>query len=171
MPFWMIINFITSLLGPMVGTILASVIVFILTEGYNFLNYIIVLSIIIILSLLIEVCRLYASTRYMWESTFIRCNQFWIELSRKSIYCDYQRIEPKSGQREASKAFEALDSNWIGIEGMMKEVSTILINLIGMIVYLCLIAIYCPLVLIPMVIMIVIDFMLTTRANKIIEKN
>lgn len=171
MKWWLFLNFLSSLLIPLGGTILTSLVVYILTNGLNLANYIIVLLVMAIVLLLVEVMKIYSFNRYTWENTFVRCNQFWHRLSARSISCDYERIEPKSGQKEVSKAFEALDSNWIGIEGMLKETPVLIVNIIGMLVYFVLVAIYCAWVLIPMVFMVIIDFLLTWRADRLIEKN
>lgn len=171
MKLWLFINLVASLLIPLLSTLLASIVVYILTNQYSFTSYILILIGIILLIIILEAVKTYTFERYTWENTFVRCNQFWRYLCKKAISCDYEIIEPKSGQKEVSKAFEALDSNWIGIEGTLKKTPIVVINFIGMVVYLILVAIYCPYVLIPMIFMVLIDFFLTRRGNKIIEKN
>lgn len=171
MKWWLFLNFLSSLLIPLGGTILTSLVVYILTNGLSIVSYIIVLVVVAMVLLLLEIAKIYSFNRYTWENTFVRCNQFWHRLSARSISCDYERIEPKSGQREVSKAFEALDSNWIGIEGMLKETPVLIINIIGMLVYFVLVSIYCAWVLIPMILMVIIDFLLTWRADRLIVKN
>lgn len=167
--FLMVINFISSIAVPILGTVLTSAVVYLLSNGYGLLDYVLFISIMVVVMLIFEGIKSYSTWNYSWDSTVLRISDFWNHLSLNSIECSYETIEPKSGQKKLSTAFEALDSNWIGIEGLMKEVPVIITNIVAMLIYMVLVSIYSPLVLIPMVGMLVIDLFFAHRADKIIE--
>lgn len=168
---YLIINFISSLSIPIIGTLLASIVVYILTNGYDIYQYITIITILVLLSTVFEVLKSWSFNNYDYQCTLSRCNEFWIKLSRSAISIDYEQFEPKSCQRKISKAFEALDSNWQGLEMMMKQSPLLVINIFGLIVYTVIISINVPWVLIILVLMTISNFFLTKKANDFLSKN
>ncbi len=167
---YMICNFIASLLRPILESFIVSSVVFVLTNHISIEKFILVLLLLVLLSIILDVLQVWSSTRYSWEDTFIRCNEFWIAASEKAISDKYDRIEPISRQRVVSKAFEALQSNWMGIERMLKETPVVILNIVGMIVFAVLISIYSPWVLLVLVVMTIVNYFITKRANIFLEK-
>lgn len=169
MKLFLFISFITSLLVPLSATLVSTIVVYVLTNGIDIEKYILIIFLISLSTFILEALKQYSFTRYTWENTFVRCSTFWIRLSEHQITIDYPNIEPKEKQKITSKAFEALNSNWDGIELMLKQTPILYINIVGLIVYGVLIAIYSPWVLPILIIMSVVNYFLTRRANKYVE--
>ena len=169
--FYIILNFISSLALPILGSLMGALVVYVLTNNYDINDYLLALGVMIALMAIFEVMNIYSATKYSWASTFIRINDFWVKLSSKTLKLDYQEIEPKSKQKELGKAFEALSSNWVGIEGLLKETPVVMVNIVGILVYGTLTGIYAPYVLLILILMSITNILLALRADKILSKN
>ena len=171
MKIWLVSIILTSLLIPLLGTILTSVVVYLLENNYDIKIYTLYIIGLILITILFETIKIRSENKYLWESTFVRCSDFWLELSSKILNEDYQKVEPKQCQKEISKAFNSLDSNWVGIEGMLRQTPTFYINSIGLIIYGVIISIYIPYVAIILIFMTIFNFLLTSKANKYLDNN
>lgn len=170
MKFFLGLNFLTSLLVPLTATLIPTIVVYALTSNALIEEYIFIISGLSIITFILEALKYYSFNRYEWENTFVRCSTFWIRLSKHQIEIDYPNIEPKEKQKLTSKAFEAIGSNWDGIELMLKQTPVFYINIAGLIFYGILIAAYCPWVLPILVIMSILNYVLTHIANRYEEK-
>ncbi|MDY0277061.1 MAG: ABC transporter ATP-binding protein [Acholeplasma sp.] len=171
MKFYLIFNFISSLLIPLTTSIASSLVVNALINNDSITTYIFVILGFALALFIFEAINVFSFQKYNWESTFVRVNDFWVNISSKVLKLDYDEVEPKSKQKELNKAFEALDSNWIGIEGMMKETSVVFINIVGMIIYGVIVAIYIPIILLVLITMSIINMLLAKRADVLLNKN
>ena len=119
-------------------------------EAYLFLIGIFSLSIFASTALMI-----WSQNYYSWNSTFARCFTSWIRINEKILRTDYLNVEPRDKRAILMKGFRALDSNWVGIESMMKQAPDLAIGLLGILLYATISAVYVPWILIVMVAMIV----------------
>lgn len=170
MKFFLLINFLSSILVPLFSTLIPTIVVYAMTKEVGLDKYALIILGISFISFVLISVRYYSFRRYEWENTVVRCTTFWIRLSKHQMEIDYENIEPKDKQMITSKAFEALSSNWVGIEMMLKQTPVFFYNIVGLIVYGVLISIYCPIVLPILILMSVANFFLTKRANKFVEK-
>lgn len=169
--FYLILNFITSLILPILGTLAATLVVYCLTNNLPVSSYILIVLGIVLGTCMVEVIKNYSFNRYTWENTFVRCGPLWVKACDNALKIDYENFEPKEKQRVITKGFEALNSNWIGLEGMAKAYPVALINLVGLLVYAVIIAIYSPWVLLVLVVMSIINFLLTKRSNDLMMES
>jgi len=170
MKFYLIINFITSLLVPLSSTLIATIVVYALTSHSSVEKYLLIVLGISLVTFILEALKYYSYSRYEWENTFVRCSTFWIRLAEHQITVDYPNIEPKEKQKKTQKAFEAIGSNWVGIEHMLKQAPVFFLNIVGLLIYGVLITIYVPLVLPILIVMSIVNYYLTKVANRYVEK-
>lgn len=114
--FYFIAKFISSLAVPFLGSLLAACAVHMLAGGYEISEYFGAMAGLAALTLAFEVIKIYSIERYQWQSTFVRCGDFLCEVAEKSLTDDYDKIEPRECQTKLWAAFEALGSNWVGVE-------------------------------------------------------
>lgn len=169
--FYFTAYFISSLAVPFLGSLLASLAVHMLAGGYSIGEYAGAMGVLVALTLVFEIIKIYSKERYQWESTFVRCGNFLTEVSEKSLTDDYDKIEPREHQTRLWAAFEALSSNWVGVEGIMKDTLTACCSLAGMLIYGILTGIYCPYALLPLVFSVAADLIFTVKAGKLFERS
>ena len=162
---FLIVNFLSTLLVPIMATLASTIVVYALTNHLPVTKYIWIMVIFCLFAFIFEALKYYSFNRYTWENTFVRCGPLWVKACDKALEIDYENFEPKEKQRVITRGFEALSSNWVGLEGMAKAYPVALINLSGLIVYAVIVAIYSPWVLLILVVMSIINFFLTKRSN------
>lgn len=170
MRLFLVSNFFANLFVPLLATVISSLVVYALTNGFSPLEYILLILGLCALSVALQITMNVTFTRYSWENTFTRCGEFWNRLGFFQITVDYANIEPKPKQKVVQKAFEAISSNWVGVEQTLKQFPLFLINVVGMIVYAVIVGIYVPYVLIVLAVMSVANFFLVKHANDYFEK-
>lgn len=166
---YLIVNFVTTILTPLLATLLTTSVVYALTSGQGLSYYLTVIIGLTLITLIVESLKYWSLIMYTFENIYTRNTQFFLYLSDHQLESDYQNIEPKSKRRSISKAFEAVASNIFGIELMLRNVPLLLINITGMIFYGGLVAIYVPIVLVVLLTMTVVNFLLTRKANTYME--
>ena len=167
---YLIIHIICELLIPIITLLTTSGIVYMLSNNIDVIPYLGVVAGIVLFSFIIQILNSYSLNKYTWLSTFSRLNVFMIEASTHYILKDYELIEPKSGQQKVSQSLESLSSNWVGVEGMLKETPKIIINIIGFIVYTVVVAIYVPWVILIVLVMSLINIYLSHKANEYVKR-
>jgi len=170
MIWFLIINFITELLVPFLAIVITTLVVYALTNNVDIELYVLLIIGITFLTYILESLRYWSLLRYSFENTFTRMSTFWTRLARHQISTDYINVESKDRRQVISKAFESMSSNYKGVEMLMKQTPLVLINLVGMIVYGVLIAIYIPMVLFILILMSIFNYILTRRANVYLGK-
>src|SRR5574344_2347880 len=149
-----ILELILSVLSKVGNALLGAIITYIVVDNLTKMNsptsYLSLIAILCSASLIITCVGIWSDSRYSWLSTFTRCSTSWIRITNKSITTDYENVEPRDKRKSFEKGFIALDNNWEGIEGLMKQIPLLLIGLLGMLTYLVIVAIYVPWVLFVM---------------------
>jgi ATP-binding cassette subfamily B protein len=141
-----------------------------LTNDVAVETYILYISGMIILAYILEALRYWSFIRYSFENTFTRNATFLLRLAEHQVTTDYMNVESTDRKKIITRAFEAISSNYLGIEMLLKQTPLVIINSIGLIIYGILIAIYVPFVLAILVIMSIANYFLTKRANKYVAK-
>ena len=72
---------------------------------------------------------------YGMEAINIRVFTFTVNMLKKSITTDYCNKEEYGKQKIFSKALNAINSNWVGIERAMREIPSIVFNFFGMLLF------------------------------------
>jgi ATP-binding cassette subfamily B protein len=163
---YLLVNFFTELLVPFLTVVIATILVYTLTNNVDVQQYIIIILGIIIVTYLLETLRFWSNNRYTFENTFTRLSTFNIRLVEHQLRTDYINVESKDRRNVISKAFEAIMSNYYGIEMMLRQTPLLLINFVGIVIYGVLIAIFVPIILLVLLFMTVVNYLLTRRANK-----
>ncbi len=167
---FLIIHILAQLILPIITLFTTSTIVYMLTNNIDVVPYLWVIGIIVLVSLFIEAVNSWAFNLYNFRSTFARMSVFFVEISREAITKDYEIIEPKSGQKRLSQGMMSIDSNWVGVEQMLKETPKIFVSVIGLIIYTVIVIIYIPWLLIVFVLMSAMNLFLSYRANRYMKK-
>ncbi len=163
---YVVVSFLTELLVPFLMVVITTVLVYALTHNINVEQYIAIIFGLTLGTLLLEFLRSWSLTRYTFENTFTRVAVFNQRLAEHQLKTDYINVEARNRRDIISKAYGAIMSNYYGIEMMLRQSPLMLINLCGVLIYGVLIALYVPLVLAVMVVMAIINYLLTNRANK-----
>ncbi|MFA7110980.1 MAG: hypothetical protein WC174_01265, partial [Bacilli bacterium] len=168
--FFFLLDIICSILSPLLGALVPSIVVYALTNNLELSSYIYIVLGLSLLSFLFRTLKYAGEQKYQWYSTFARCTTSWNRISEKAITTDYLNVEPRDKQKIINKGFESLDSNWVGTERLMKEVPNLIINLIGMITYGTLVALYSPYLLIILFLMVATSLLWSIYGYKYMEK-
>ncbi|MBU1145778.1 MAG: ABC transporter ATP-binding protein/permease [Firmicutes bacterium] len=167
---FLLVNFFTELLVPFLTIVITTILVYSLTNNIVVGDYVLIILCIIIATYLLETLRFWSLTRYTFENTFARVSTFTLRLSEHQLKTDYINVETKDRRNIISKAYEAINSNYFGIEMLLRQTPLLFINAVGIIVYGVLIALYVPIVLLILVFMTIINYLLTKRANLHLSK-
>lgn len=134
----------------LLGTLASYFVVLTLTEQANPTNYLGLIAALTASTFACTACKIWGLRTYNWNSTFARCTVSWQRMTRKTITTDYMNVEPREARKIIEKGWHALDSNWIGLEGTMKQVPNLAIGIIGGVAYAIIAGIYVPWILLIM---------------------
>ena len=129
---FLIVHIVCQILLPIISLVTTSGIVYMLTNNIDVIPYLYIVGGILLLSVILQITNAYVYNKYNWYSTFARTTIFMVEITNECITKDYETIEPKSGQKRLNQSLESVSSNWVGVEGMMKETPKFFINIIGL---------------------------------------
>ncbi len=163
---YLIVNLITELLVPLMSILITTILVFSLTNNVQKEQYIFMIVGFVVFTYILESLRAWSNTRYNSENTFTRLTAFNVGLAEHQLKTNYMNVESKERRDIISKAYEAIMSNFYGIEMMLKQTPLLVINIVGILVFGVLIAMYVPIVLLVLIVMTLVNFFLTKRANK-----
>lgn len=138
--FWdFLLKVIIAVVLPIILALIPSFVVSSITLDTNFYAFILVLFMVLLTYILLNSLQIYVNDIIDFRQTTVRVKNCFVEIGRKSLTMNYANLEPYSCRERSQKAFSALSSNWVGIEGMMKRTSNIIITLLGIVVYACII--------------------------------
>ncbi|WP_371803804.1 ABC transporter ATP-binding protein [Candidatus Lokiarchaeum ossiferum] len=167
---FLLINFITELLVPLFTVLITTLLVYFLTSGVEITKYVLFIVGFSFATYFLETLRYWSYLRYTFENTFTRNSNFLIRLANHQVTTDYINIETIKRRKTISQAFEAISGNYHGIEMLLKQTPLFFINLVGLVIYGVLIAIYVPYILGILFIMTIVNYFLTKRANNFLAK-
>lgn len=130
---------LTSILLPVQATLISTVTVNMVTrEAGAAVPAAVFAAVITALSaayLLVSCMKTYCFDISDYKNSYVRICIYQLGFARKTMETDYSNIESSSGQLRYQKAFQAINSNWVGVELMMKNIPPLAINLIGILAY------------------------------------
>jgi len=165
-----LLKILFAVLVPLLATLTSTIVVYALSHNFDNSQYLYTILALSGATLLLGVTQIFINRRYMWLSTFARCLTAWEKITTKMLLTDYPNMETRDRRRIFTEGFAALDSNWIGLEGMMKEYPNFYIGIIGMAVYGTLAAFYVPWVLFILSGMLVSSLVIGVWAERYLEK-
>lgn len=165
------LNAVTELGTPLLGIFTTSYVVYSLTSSDNVSSYLWNILILVSFTMMFEIVRSASFVQYNFENTFTRTKSFFLQLAEHQITTDFENIQPKQKQKMVGKAYEAINSNWSGIELMMKSSPKMLINLVGMLIYGTFVLLFSPVVLIILIVMSVVNLLFVVHASKHLKHN
>ena len=127
---------IFAVLTPAIATLLPTVAVYFLTEKNSLTVYLIAFgAVMCVYALMLGLSSYINSSVVFGESMLIRVKKFWGRVMNQCMSLDYVDMESHEGQIRLEKASVCLNSNWEGMELMIKTVPPFFINLVGALVY------------------------------------
>ena len=162
---FLLINFITEILVPLSAIFTTTLLVYSFTHDVDIPIYIVLILGLSVLTYVLESLRFWSYLRYSFENTFTRNSTFLIRLAEHQVTTDYINIEASDRRKVITKAFEAIETTYRGIEMLLKQTPLVCINLVGLLIFSVLLAIYVPFILLILVVMTLINYFLTKRAN------
>jgi len=167
---WLCVGILSSLGEALLGTLTAYFVVLALTEQSDPEHYLGMIGILVAATLTCTALKIWGLNTYSWNSTFTRVTVSWRRLTRKTITTDYMNVEPREARKRIEKGWHALDSNWCGLEGTLKQVPNLCIGIIGGIAYAIIAGIYVPWILLVMGFMLISSFLFSTLSYRYQQK-
>jgi ABC-type multidrug transport system fused ATPase/permease subunit len=160
-----------SILIPIIATIIPSIAIGFITEGYGIKYFLIVIGVVSLVYGFMLFTNQYLSRRNEFENIFVRIKEFYLAMSAKLMTTDYVNVEPQAKQIDIQKAIMSFSSNWVGIELMLKNTPVLIINFVGLIIYSVLISSLNYLIIIILIVMSILNYLLNMYAQKYEEKH
>jgi ATP-binding cassette, subfamily B, bacterial len=133
---WLIpINIITEISIPFIGAVIPALAVSIIIGEKGAGYFVGAIGAVVVLYTIINCLQKYTDLWITQTNTWVRLDDFMKKIIIKSITTDYDNVEPQKQQKLMEKAYEALTSNWTGVEIMYKKTPSAIINLVGMLGY------------------------------------
>ena len=167
---WLCVGILASLGEALLGTLTSYFVVLALTEQSDPGRYLATIGILVASTLSCTALKIWGLNTYGWNSTFTRVTVSWKRLTRKTITTDYMNVEPREARKKIEKGWHALDSNWCGVEGTLKQVPNLCIGIIGGIAYAIIAGIYVPWILLVMAFMLISSFIFSTLGYRYQQK-
>lgn len=168
--FALLVTILATPAFTIMGTITSYFVVLKITSGASPEEYLATLGILVAITFVLNIAMIWGNSYYNWASTFARCSLSWLRMTNKAITTDYLNVEPREKRKTFEKAFSALDSNWVGIEAMMKQAPLLAIGVIGFTSYAVIAAIYVPWILLVMGAMLLVSVLLAYWGNNYIRR-
>lgn len=133
--FYMPLYVILSVAGSLPPLFIPSLAVRYLSEQKDYASFALYAGILLGIYLLVQGLVAYLEDKVTWTNTFTRVMKIFPDTYKKSMTCDYAFFESDKLKDLRSKADAAIEGNWEGAELMMKSVPSLLISLLGLLVY------------------------------------
>ncbi len=145
-----------NVLMPFGGVLIPSIVVGLLVRRAPITEFIITLAVIFTIYGIIVGIRFFLNQRNDMQYINIRLDKFWPDIYKKCMDMDYYLMEDEKTRADMEKASRSIYNNNVGIEGFMHYNVSLAYNLLGLILYACVISFVHPLIL---VLMLVISFL------------
>ena len=159
-----------SIILPMISAIIPTIVVSSLEVNAGVEVFVIALVIILLLYLVVNSILVYSKEILDMDNTFVRATKSVYDMGKKSLEMDYENVEPYECRRRLSRAQQAINSNWVGVEGMMKNTPALMINLVGILVYSILLVRVSWVVFVILLAMSFINLLLSIYSSKYYRK-
>lgn len=167
---FLVLAILGTLGEAVLGTLTSYFVVLSLTNQSDPSRYLTLVGILAASAFACTALKIWGSESYNWRSTFARCTVCWQRLTLKTISTDYMNVEPREERKVIEKGWHALDSNWIGLEGMMKQIPNLFIGVIGTLVYAIIAGIYVPWILLIMAGMVLSTYLFSLWGYRYLQK-
>ncbi|XMB71677.1 ABC transporter ATP-binding protein [Mycoplasmatota bacterium WC30] len=131
----LIATFVLQLLIPIIATFIPTAVVYFITNSFPVTDFLLIMGLIVLSYALISYINSYLSYNIEIESTFIRLKRFFEMLSNKAMSTGYENAESVTGQEKLNKALGAIESNWTGVELLLKKFPVFIISLTGLLLF------------------------------------
>ncbi|MDF2538979.1 MAG: transporter related [Herbinix sp.] len=165
------LQMLCELLIQVFATMIPAAAVGMITVGKGFGEYLIILGGITILNMSVLYLKQYLFHTINYQNTVIRVKKFYIDNAVKQMSTDYINVEPQEKQVLIQKSINSLNSNWAGLESMMKNTPAFFVNMIGLTAYGGTIALLDPVIILIILLMSILNFILTYFARTYEEKH
>jgi ATP-binding cassette subfamily B protein len=159
-----------SVLAPISLLFIPALAVYYLTEVKDLTSFAIGLSVLFGIYLVLQSLATYLQVRVDWKNTFIRLKRFFYLVYAKCMEVDYVFYEGKEAKEQRAKASQALDSNWVGVELLLKQVPAVAIGFIGLTVFLASSALISYQVILILLAMVSVNILLGVLASRIYNR-
>lgn len=130
---------LTSILLPVQATLISTITINMVTgeaqKAVPLATFAAVITAFSAAYMLVSCVKTYCYGVSNYKNIYVRLNIYQMGFAKKTMETDYGNIESSSGQLRYRKAFQAINSNWVGVELMMKSIPPLAINLIGIVAY------------------------------------
>ena len=168
---WTIPLFIICGVGiPVIASMIPAIAVGVITEGYSIETFIIVMASVSTVYGCLLFINYYLNHTLTTENIYVRLKEFYISLCSKLMRTDYVNVEPQEKKVQIQKALNSINSNWVGLEFMMKNAPTFLVNLIGLVIYSALISTLNMYIILILFLMSVLNYLFNRYAQRYEEK-
>lgn len=165
------LHMICELVVPLFASFIPAIAVGLITKEYQIGMFLLVMGVITGINMIFLYAKIRLYNYVSYENTNIRLIEFSIEHCVKLMTTDYINVEPQEKQVMIQKANNSFNSNWIGIELMMKSTPALLTNIVGLILYSFFISVLDLRIIIVLLLMSILNFILTYYARTYEEKH
>ena len=131
----LVLTLFLRLMIPIIATFIPAVVVYLIINGYEIINFLFVVAIIVIVYAILSYINTYITLSLNFQNTFIRTNVFYELACQKGRNTGYENMEFDAGRKKLVKAFGAIESNWRGVELLLKLFPHFVISFIGLLLY------------------------------------
>jgi ABC-type multidrug transport system fused ATPase/permease subunit len=131
----LVLTFILRLLIPIFATFIPAIVVFMIVNGYEIFDFLMIVSVIVLIYAFINYVNSYVLKLLNLENTFIRTNTFFELVCGKGRNTGYENMEFEEGRNKLNKAIGAIQTNWRGVELLLKVFPPFLSSLMGLLIY------------------------------------
>jgi len=165
------IQILCELLVPVFAAVIPAVAVGLITGEKGIGEFLILMGGITILNMAVVYVKQYLYQTINIENTLVRMKKFYFDNTVKQMTTDYINVEPQEKQIMIQKAINSMESNWVGLEFMMKNTPVFIINMIGLIAFGGMISGLDTKIILILMLMSVLNFILTYYARSYEEKH
>ena len=106
-----------------------------LERGASVGSFLAQMAAVLLIFAVIQVIRIFLINDYTWDGVIVRVYDFFVQMIYKCISMDYCNRENYENQKLFGKANESLNSDWHGVQNIMKQIPYVFINFFGMIIF------------------------------------
>ena len=131
----LLLTFFLRLLIPITASFIPAVVVYLIINGYEIKFFVLIVGLIVLIYALINYINTYISMAIDLENTFIRTFAFYILLCEKGRNTGYENMEFEAGRNKLMKASGAIQTNWRGIELLLKVFPLLITSFVGLLLF------------------------------------
>lgn len=156
---------------PLISAVIPALAVGLITRQAQIPSYLTVMAAITGLYTITLAAKQYLGHQINIENTLVRLKQFYMANSEKLMTTDYVNVEPQQKQLIIQKALNSINSNWAGVEFMMKNTPVFIFNTFGLLTYSLLITSLDYRIILVLTLMVLLNIVLTYYARVFEERH